>query len=137
MTISEALLKVGNNVISEARANLMKKNSKQYNHIATKELYNSMKAVVVDDELSFELTDYAKYVDQGRKKGKYAPVDAIKKWCKVKGIKQSLAYVINRKIFLKGIDPTNFFTDPYDKNMANLDDQLDIYVQDMIDEILE
>lgn len=132
MELKNALLKVGNNVISDARTIL-----KQQGHIATKELYNSMKAVVIEDELSFELTDYAKYVDQGRKPGKYAPVDAIKKWCKVKGIKQSLAYVINRKIYLDGIKASNFFTDAYEKNMANLDDQLDLYIQDMIDEILE
>lgn len=132
MELKDALLKVGNNVISDARAIL-----KQQGHLATKELYNSMKAVVIEDELSFELTDYARYVDQGRKPGKYAPPDAIKKWCKVKGIKQSLAYVINIKIYLDGIKASNFFTDAYDKNMENLDDQLDAYVQDMIDEILE
>ena len=132
MELKDALLKVGNNVISDARATL-----KQQGHLATKELYNSMKAVVIEDELSFELTDYARYVDRGRLPGKYAPVDAIKKWCKVKGIKQSLAYVINRKIYLEGIKASNFFTDAYDKNMANLDDQLDLYVQDMIDDILE
>lgn len=132
MNLQEALFKVGNNVISDARAIL-----KQQGHLATKELYNSMKAVVVEDELSFELTDYAKYVDQGRKKGKYAPVDAIKKWCKVKGIDEAAAYLINRKIYLEGIDASNFFTDSYEKNMANLDDQLDLYTQDMIDEILE
>lgn len=132
MELKDALLKVGNNIISDARAIL-----KQQGHLATKELYNSMKAVVIEDELSFELTAYARYVDQGRKPGKYAPPDAIKKWCKVKGIKQSLAYVINRKIYLDGIKASNFFTDAYDKNMENLDDQLDAYVQDMIDEILE
>lgn len=132
MNLQDALQKIGNNVISDARATL-----KQQGHLATKELYNSMKAVVIEDELSFELTDYARYVDRGRLPGKYAPVDAIKKWCKVKGIKQSLAYVINRKIYLDGIKASNFFTDAYDKNMENLDDQLDLYVQDMIDEILE
>jgi hypothetical protein len=50
--------------------------------------------------------EYLKVVDQGRKPGKYAPIDALKRWTKVKGIPENAAYAINKKIFKNGIKAT-------------------------------
>lgn len=54
-----------------------------------------------------EAEDYLKYVDQGRKPGKYPPIQAIAKWCNIKGIPQAAAFPIARNIFKFGIKPTN------------------------------
>ncbi len=51
--------------------------------------------------------DYLKYVDEGRKKGKYPPIQAISRWCDLKGIPTSAAFPIARSIFKFGIEPTN------------------------------
>ena len=54
-----------------------------------------------------ESEDYLTYVDQGRKPGKYPPIQAIANWCRVKGIPQSAAFPIAKNIFKFGIKPTN------------------------------
>lgn len=131
MTLQEALQKIGDNIISDARSTL-----KKQGHLATGKLYNSMKAVVNKSELTFELESYARYVDQGRRPGKYAPVKAIKEWCKVKGIDQSLAYVINRSIMENGIKPPSlFFTNAFEAYAENIDEVLDKYIDTLLEDI--
>jgi hypothetical protein len=90
--------------------------------------------------LEMIMEDYGEWVDAGRKAGKGAPPKKILQWVKTKPIKprdkygkfvkatpqayQSLAYLINRKIKEKGIEPTNFFTDPFEKNFQKLPDEM-------------
>ena len=88
-----------------------------------------------------EMEDYGQWVDQGRKPGKFAPVDAIRKWVKTKPIRlrdletgqflkttesrmNSLAFLINRKIKEKGIAATNFLSDPFEKAFKDLPDEM-------------
>ena len=130
MTLNEALTKIGNDIIKDARSTL-----KKQGHRATGKLMDSMKAVVNKSELTFELESYARYVDQGRRPGKYAPVKAIKDWCKVKGIDQSLAYVINRSIYENGIKPSLFFTNAFEAYEENLDEVLDKYVDTLLEDL--
>lgn len=130
MTLNEALTKIGNDIIADARSTLNKQG-----HRATGKLYNSLKAVINKSELSFEMESYARYVDQGRRAGKYAPVKAIKDWCKIKGIDQSLAYVINRSIFENGIKPSLFFTNAFDAYEENLDEVLDKYIDTLLEDL--
>lgn len=68
--------------------------------------------------LDLQLLEYWKYVENGRKPGKYPPRSAILKWIDDKPIKpypdkrgriptkEQLAYLISRKIFFEGIEPT-------------------------------
>ena len=130
MTLKDALQKIGDDIIKDARLTL-----KKQGHRATGKLMDSMKAVVNKSELTFELESYARYVDQGRRPGKYAPVKAIKDWCKVKGIDQSLAFVINRSIYENGIKPSLFFTNAFESYEENLDDVLDKYCETLLEDI--
>lgn len=130
MTLENALQKIGSDIIADARSTL-----KQQGHRATGRLMDTMKAVVNKSELSFELEAYAKYVDQGRRPGKYAPVKAIKDWCRVKGIDQSLAYVINRSIYENGIKPSLFFTNAFESYSENLDEVLDKYTDTLLEDL--
>lgn len=130
MNLQEALTKIGNDIIKDARATL-----KKQGHRATGKLMDTMKAVVNKSELTFELESYARYVDKGRRPGKYAPVKAIKDWCKVKGIDQSLAYVINRSIYENGIKPSLFFTNAFDAYAENLDEVLDKYIDALLEDL--
>ncbi len=47
--------------------------------------------------------DYFRFVDQGRKPGRFPPVDKIKAWLRVKGISEKAAFPIGRKIATEGI----------------------------------
>ena len=90
---------------------------------ASRKLIDSVKSWVVVGEKSYEVTlrlqDYWKYIEDGRKPGKFPPVDAILDWILVKPIlprpnddgtlqklrTKSLAFLIGRKIKEEGIDP--------------------------------
>ena len=82
---------------------------------ASDELYNSVRYMVEQGnnkfEVKLELADYWKYVENGRKAGKWPPISAIEKWIEIKPIiprpmkngklptTQQLAFLISRKIY--------------------------------------
>lgn len=85
------------------------------------ELYNSVVYMVEQNnntfEVKLELAHYWKYVENGRKAGKWPPISAIQKWVEIKPVlprpmdngklptTQQLAFLIARKIGLEGIKP--------------------------------
>ena len=82
-------------------------------------LVKSLKSKVEDSAAGIELniygTDYAKFVDRGRKKGgKRVPISALVKWVKEKGLATGdkkmvqLAFAIQTNIWKNGIKPTPF-----------------------------
>lgn len=88
---------------------------------ASDELYNSVRYMVEQGnnkfEVKLELAHYWKYVENGRKAGKWPPISAIEKWVEIKPVlprpmdngklptTQQLAFLISRKIGLEGIAP--------------------------------
>lgn len=68
--------------------------------------------------VGLRLEEYWKYIEYGRKPGKFPPPDAILKWIEVKPVlprpdangriprPQQLAFLIGRKIATQGIEPT-------------------------------
>lgn len=106
-----------------------------------------------DQEITVEMLDYWIYVNDGRKPGKYVPLDAIKKWIKEKGLKgrnkktgrfitnESFAWGINTNIKKFGIAPTYF----YDKAVENFEKYfedevvkaLDIDMEKFFDKLFE
>lgn len=73
-------------------------------------------------KIDFFYEDYGKWVELGRKPGKFPPISKIKEWCKTKGIEEKAAYPISYKIYKFGIKPTPFVSDII-KN-KNVDDSL-------------
>ena len=89
---------------------------------------------------SISVADYWKWVENGRKPGKFPPPDKIVNWIKAKpilprevnGIKPTtdqLAYLIVRKIAKEGIKPGNQLRDAvdevYDKYIQKISDAID------------
>ena len=84
--------------------------------------------------LNVDAAPYWRYVDKGRKPGKFVPVDALKKWARVKGIPESAVYPINYKIYKKGIPPTNFATTTLTRRKSKFEEMVaKAYKEDMID----
>lgn len=93
---------------------------------ATGNLVRSIKALDIEFSSnkmqgSISLADYWKYVEHGRKPGKWPPRDKILEWVKVKPVlprpngnakpptQEQLAFLIQRKIGREGIKPGNQF----------------------------
>lgn len=78
---------------------------------ATGSLLNSLAFEVKEEaqQIKFFIlaNDYLKYVDKGRRPGKYPPIKAIAQWVRVKGISPEAVFPIARSIFKFGIKPTN------------------------------
>lgn len=78
---------------------------------ATGALINSLAFEIREEATKIQFlikaNDYLKYVDKGRKPGKYPPIKAIAQWARVKGISQDAVFPIARSIYKFGIKPTN------------------------------
>lgn len=95
----------------------------------------------ISGRLEFEMAEYGKWVDQGRKRGKGIPSKPLEKWIKKKPIKirdletgsfvkqtnarvKSLAFLISRNAKRNGIKPTNFISDPFNEELPVFAQQL-------------
>jgi len=91
-------------------------------------------------EVKFEMEDYGKFIDEGRKAGKVSKNARIDKWAKKKPLKprvfkdgkmggyakdtqqarKAMDFMIRRKIQAFGYEKTEFFTEPFNKELNKL-----------------
>lgn len=131
-------------VLSDARKNLSIKRSRTTASgrrvtaaiNSTKTLSYSLKSKRKNLDIFFSMEYYGYWVDQGRAKGKFPPVSAIRKWIKEKPVRlrdesgrfvkqtpakmNSLAYLIGRAIAKYGIKKTRFFSEPFETRWNKL-----------------
>lgn len=102
----------------------LKNKLKANDSYASGDLVNSIRGVVKQNGkyilISIQLEDYWQYVENGRRAGKYPPINAIKNWISVKPVlprplksgklptANQLAFLIARKISKVGIKPKPF-----------------------------
>lgn len=91
--------------------------------------------------VSLSLLDYWKFIEYGRRPGKYPPPEAILQWIKIKPIipttgkdgrmpsLKSLAFLIGRKIYREGIEPVPVMSDAVDR----LNAEMEARIQEAID----
>lgn len=103
-TLDMPIRKLGVDMVNEI-INVLESKDK----VASRKLINSIKheyRIDIDNiELLIKSEDYIKYIESGRKPGKYVPLKALKEWVKFKGIPEKAIYPINHKIFKFGIKP--------------------------------
>lgn len=132
--------------VSQAKANLTRKKKK-----STKALYDSIEYdyTVSPNSFSASITalEYGEYQDKGvsGKKKKYntpysykdkmPPAKAFDKWIVRKGIaprneqgqfqtRKGIAFAIARGVFMNGIKPSRFLSDPFEKGFKRLPDDI-------------
>lgn len=102
----------------------LKNRLKANDSYASGDLVNSIRGIVKQNGkyilISIQLEDYWQFVENGRKAGKYPPINDIKKWISVKPVlprplksgklptDNQLAFLIARKISKFGIKPKPF-----------------------------
>ena len=121
---------------------------------ATGELISSIKPMtpeLVDGSFvcSLSLAPHWKYVESGRKAGKFPPIDNILEWVKAKPqlarpnrldrkeiTPKQLAFLVARKIANKGIQPGNQLEEALDIVYARWKDRIDAAITADIEDIL-
>lgn len=130
-----ALDKFGKYLVQQSRANLTKQKKN-----VTRNLYNSLayetKVNPKSIEFDFLMAEYGEWVDKGRKKGKMPPFGPIYAWVARRKIqfkdtktKKFLSYsetasMVMLKIKNKGIDPTHFYSRPFQLGFEKLPEEL-------------
>jgi hypothetical protein len=130
-----ALDKFGKYLVAQSRANLSRKKKN-----VTKNLYNSLDYEVKVNpksiEFDFLMEEYGEWVDKGRKPGKMPPFGAIYAWVARRKIqfkdtktKKFLSYSetarrVMIKIKAKGIEPSDFYTRPFNLGFKQLPEEL-------------
>ena len=126
-TIGEAM---GFKLAEELKKNLIAE-LRRTKSIATGNLLNSIQFDVKSTSNGLYVTmmsnEYIVYVDKGRRPGKYAPVKALEKWVRAKGLASgkkevtSLAFAINNKIKKEGIRPKRVVETALSKSLPLFD----------------
>lgn len=132
-------------------ADKYKRNLVNDDAIDTSKLLNSIKYIFNNNntsfEISMEMAEYWKYVESGRKSGKFPPISAIREWVKVKPViprpyngklptENQLAFLIARSISNKGIRPRPIFNDSLDDVMRDFENGLeDAFTKDVENEM--
>ena len=132
-------------------ADKYKRNLVNDDAIDTSKLLNSIKYIFNNNntsfEISMEMAEYWKYVESGRKSGKFPPISAIREWVKVKPViprpyngklptENQLAFLISRSISKKGIRPRPIFNDSLDDVMRDFENGLeDAFTKDVENEM--
>jgi hypothetical protein len=130
-----ALDKFGKYLVTQSRANLTRQKKN-----VTKTLYNSLDYEVKVNpksiEFDFLMEAYGEWVDKGRKPGKMPPFGAIYAWVARRKIqfkdtktKKFLSYSetarrVMIKIKAKGIEPSDFYTRPFNLGFKQLPEEL-------------
>ena len=135
-----ALDKFGKYLVAESRKNLTRKRPPHGRSINnTKTLYNSLKYEVATGpnslEFDFLMAEYGEWVDKGRKKGKMPPFGPIYAWAARRRLQfkdgkgKFLSYadtarLVMIKIKAKGIEPSDFYTRPFNLGFAKLPNEI-------------
>jgi hypothetical protein len=125
-----ALEKFGKYMVAESRKNLTRKKKN-----VTKNLYNSLGYEATTGPNSFEfdflMEEYGEWVDKGRKKGTMPPFGPIFAWTARRRLQfkdnkgKFLSYaqtarLVMLKIKNKGIEPSDFYTRPFNLGFQKL-----------------
>lgn len=148
--LKEALDAYGQVLEDEYREQIADKDA-----FASGRLFDSVKHIVqVNDttiELSLELEDYWKWVEEGRAPGKFPPLDKIEEWIRVKPVapypdskgkvpsNEQLAFLIGRKIAQEGTEGKHLLEDAMESTrdwMELIEEGIDKDVREQLDEVL-
>lgn len=121
------------------------------NAVASGKLLNSVKYLLQHNgsrfEVLLELADYWKYVENGRKAGKFPPINKILDWIRVKPViprpyngklptERQLAFLISRKIALEGTKPRDILKLSLEELNEEYNDKIaEALTKDLVDEI--
>jgi len=143
----KALENFGKYLVKESRKNLTRKKKN-----VTNSLYDSLdyqvKAMPNSFEFDFLMEEYGEWIDKGRKAGKNPPFSPLRKWVQDRRIQfrdnrgrfqtyDQTAWAVVKSIGKKGIEPSNFYSRPFNLGFQKLPNEVaEAYALD-VEEFLE
>jgi hypothetical protein len=140
----KALENFGKYLVKESRKNLTRKKKN-----VTSSLYDSLdyqvKAMPNSFEFDFLMEEYGEWVDKGRKAGKNPPFSPLRKWVQDRRIQfrdnsgrfqtyDQTAWAVVKSIGKKGIEPSNFYTRPFNLGFQKLPNEVaEAYALDAVE----
>ena len=130
----KALEKFGKYLVKESRKNLTRKKKN-----VTNSLYDSLdyqvKAMPNSFEFDFLMEEYGEWVDKGRRAGKNPPFSPLRKWVEDRRIQfrdnrgrfqtyDQTAWAVVKSIGKKGIEPSNFYSRPFNLGFQKLPNEV-------------
>lgn len=136
----------GRELTDKYKSNIIKDDA-----VASGELLDSVRYIFnkknTSFEISMEMAEYWKYVESGRKSGRFPPISAIREWVRVKPViprpyngklptENQLAFLIARSIAENGIKPRPIFKDSLNDVMKDFESGLeDAFTKDVENEM--
>lgn len=104
--------------------------------VATGSLLRSVRWEIVTDgrtlELEFPLADHWEFVEYGRRPGRMPPIGPIRDWLRVRGLPESMAFPVARRIGRDGIAARPFVRPAVTDRLEQLAlDLADAYASDL------
>ena len=140
----KALENFGKYLVKESRKNLTRKKKN-----VTNSLYDSLdyqvKAMPNSFEFDFLMEEYGEWVDKGRKAGKNPPFSPLRKWVQDRRIQfrdnsgrfqtyDQTAWAVVKSIGKKGIEPSNFYSRPFNLGFQKLPNEVaEAYALDAVE----
>ena len=140
----KALEKFGKYLVKESRKNLTRKKKN-----VTNSLYDSLdyqvKAMPNSFEFDFLMEEYGEWVDKGRRAGKNPPFSPLRKWVQDRRIQfrdnsgrfqtyDQTAWAVVKSIGKKGIEPSNFYSRPFNLGFQKLPNEVaEAYALDAVE----
>lgn len=115
--LEDILKKQGSNIVSDLKESVP---------VAEGKLRDSISSDVTTDgsvvSLTVSAADHLRFVELGRKRGKFPPLEAIRRWTQAKGIPVRAAFPIARSIAEKGIAPKHVLRDTIARRQPFIED---------------
>jgi len=140
----KALENFGKYLVKESRKNLTRKKKN-----VTNSLYDSLdyqvKAMPNSFEFDFLMEEYGEWVDKGRRAGKNPPFSPLRKWVEDRRIQfrdnsgrfqtyDQTAWAVVKSIGKKGIEPSNFYSRPFNLGFQKLPNEVaEAYALDAVE----
>lgn len=131
---SQPSLTIGN-AYSEGRNEAYKGTG---NKLASKSLYNSISYESDGEGFVLLMNDYWEYVNYGRERGHYVPINPLEAWASLKGIPnpRGAAFGISKNIYKFGIAPTYFYDDALSLLQAEFEEGVEETINKSFDDFL-
>jgi hypothetical protein len=102
---AKKLDELGIKIVSDLKNYLQKNDIKASGDLINSIKHNVYEATSYNLSIQILANDYFKYIEDGRKPGKFVPIKPLTEWVKLKGLPEEAVYPINYNIYKYGIKP--------------------------------